>query len=90
MIRPSRKAEVFPRGWARGQEWMPALSAARQSGRTLGSSWPLPGCAIFLMNFPSCWAEDEEGLGTGRRTSLEQSHLVCPGKNSGVYCGGAH
>lgn len=78
MIRPSREAEVSLRAWASRQEWVPALS---------GSSWSPPGCATFLVRLPSCCAKDDEGLGTGREMSLEESHLLCPGKNSGFYFG---
>lgn len=65
-------------------------SLAMPSGRALGSSWPLPGCATFLMSLPIFEAEDEVGLGTGRTMSLEESHLPRSGKDSGVLCGGAH
>lgn len=89
MTRPPGKAEVSPRSQLVGGSG-PALSVAKLSGRTLGSSWPLPGCATFLVSLPSCGAEDEVGLGTGRTMSLEESHLLCPGKDSGGHCRGAH
>lgn len=82
MIRPPVKAEVSPRSRLVDGNG-PALSIAMPSGRALGSSWPLPGCAIILVSLPSCGAEDEVELGTGRTMSLEESHLLCPGKDSG-------
>lgn len=53
MSRPPGKAEVYPRSQLVGGNG-PALSVAKLSGRALGSSWPLPGCATFLVSLPSC------------------------------------